>query len=185
MASCLLLLLLVLIIGEAFIPCFALDLTLGLQREQNQRLVYSRSVLLSLRNRHYAAPDHLPAATRVPHTGTRLRRKRGRRGGVRERLRRRSSKSPLPSVILSNVRSLAPKIDELCAITKTCFEYRESNLMVLTESWLHEGIPDSLLELDGYTLVRADRSSDSGKNSRGGVCMNICDRWCSILIIAS
>ncbi len=82
MASCLLLLLLVLIIGETFIPCFALDLTLGLQREQNQRLVYSRSVLLSLRNRHYAAPDHLPAAIRVPHTGTRLRRKRGRRGGA-------------------------------------------------------------------------------------------------------
>ncbi len=178
MASCLLLLLLVLIIGETFIPCFALDLTLGLQREQNQRLVYSRSVLLSLRNRHYAAPDHLPAAIRVPHTGTQLRRKRGRRGGFRERLRRRSSKSPLPSVILSNVRSLAPKIDELCAITKTCFKYRESNLMVLTESWLHEGIPDSLLELDGYTLVHADRSSDSGKKSGGGVCMNICDRWC-------
>ncbi len=53
-----------------------------------------------------------------------------------------------------------------------------SNLMVLTESWLHEGIPDSLLELDGYTLVRADRSSDSGKKSGGGVCMHICDRWC-------
>ncbi len=50
--------------------------------------------------------------------------------------------------------------------------------MVLTESWLHEGIPDSLLELDGYTLVRADRSSDSGKKSGGGVCMYICDRWC-------
>ncbi len=46
-------------------------------------------------------------------------------------------------MILSNVRSLAPKMDELRAITKTCFEYRESNLMVLTESWLHEGIPDS------------------------------------------
>ncbi len=99
-------------------------------------------------------------------------------GGVRERLRRRASKPPLPSVILSNVRLLAPKMDELCAITKTCFEYRESNLMVLTESWLHEGIPDSLLELDGYMLVRAYRSSDSGKKSGGGVCMYICDRWC-------
>ncbi|RXN35410.1 deoxynucleoside triphosphate triphosphohydrolase SAMHD1 [Labeo rohita] len=55
-------------------------------------------------------------------------------GSVRERLRRRASKPPLPSVILSNVRSLAPKMDELLLITKTCFENRESNLMVLTES---------------------------------------------------
>lgn len=64
---------------------------------------------------------------------------------------------------MSNVRSLARKMDELRAITKTCFEYRESNLMVFTESWLQEGIPDSLLELDGYTLVRADRCIESGK----------------------
>ncbi|KAL0199237.1 hypothetical protein M9458_007777, partial [Cirrhinus mrigala] len=141
----------------------------GLQQEQNQKLVYSRSALLSLRNYHYAAPDYLPAAIRAPHTGTRLRRKRGRRGGVRERLRRRASKPPLPSVILSNVRSLEPKMDELRAITKTCFEYRDSNLMVLTESWLHEGIPDSLLELDGYMLVRADHSIETGKKSGGGV----------------
>ncbi len=35
-----------------------------------------------------------------------LRRKRGRRGGVRCRLRRRPFKTPLPSIILSNVRSL-------------------------------------------------------------------------------
>lgn len=97
---------------------------------------------------------------------------------VREHLRRRARKPPLPSMILSNVRSLAPKMDELHAITKTCFEYCESNLMVFTESWLHEGIPDWLLELDGYMLVRADCSIESGKKSRGGVCMYICDKWC-------
>ncbi len=48
--------------------------------------------------------------------------------------------------------------------------------MVLTESWLHEGILDSLLKLDGYMLVH--RYIESGKKSGKGVCMYICDRWC-------
>lgn len=50
--------------------------------------------------------------------------------------------------------------------------------MVHIESWLHEGILCSLLELDGYTLVHADCSSESGKKRGGGICMYICDSWC-------
>ncbi len=48
--------------------------------------------------------------------------------------------------------------------------------MELTESWLHEGILDSLLKLDGHMLVH--RYIESGKKSGKGVCMYICDRWC-------
>ena len=66
-------------------------------------------------------PEHLPAAIRATHTGTRPQRKRGRRGGVRERLRRRNNRPPLPSIILSNVRSLTPKLDELRVNLKSCF----------------------------------------------------------------
>lgn len=30
--------------------------------------------------------------------------------------------------------------------------------MVFTETWLHQDIPDSLVELEGFSLVRADRT---------------------------
>lgn len=39
--------------------------------------------------------------------------KRGSRGGVRQRLKRRGHKPPLPVITLSNVRSLRSKTDEL------------------------------------------------------------------------
>lgn len=132
---------------------------------------YSRETLLSLRPLQSTPPDNLPAVIRATHTDTRLKRKRGRRGGVRERLRRRTNKPPLPSIILSNVRSLTPKMDELRINQRSCFEYRESNLMVFTETWLHQGVSDSLLNLGGYSLVRADRSDTSGKRNGGGICM--------------
>ncbi|CAM4571266.1 unnamed protein product [Leuciscus chuanchicus] len=137
-----------------------------LSRERN-----SRETLLSLRPLQSTPPDNLPAAIRATHTGTWLKRKRGRWGGVRERLRRRTNKPPLPSIILSNVRSLTPKMDELCINQRSCFEYRESNLMVFSETWLHQGFPDSLLNLGGYSLVRTDRSNTSEKSNGGGICM--------------
>lgn len=43
----------------------------------------------------------------------RIWRKRGSKGGIRNRLRRRGSKLPLPAFPLSNVRSLWNKMDEL------------------------------------------------------------------------
>ena len=46
------------------------------------------------------------------------RRKRGKAGGVRKRMRTRKYKPYLPSVIMGNVQSLNSKIDELCANVK-------------------------------------------------------------------
>ncbi|KAJ8364457.1 hypothetical protein SKAU_G00132880 [Synaphobranchus kaupii] len=43
------------------------------------------------------------------------RKKRGRRGGIRNRLRRRYTRPPLPSIILSKLRSLNNKVDEIQA----------------------------------------------------------------------
>ncbi len=57
-------------------------------------------------------------------------------------------------------------------------EYRESCVVVLTESWLHSDIPDSLIDLQGFTCVRQDRDSSSGKMREGGICMYINDNWC-------
>jgi hypothetical protein len=40
-------------------------------------------------------------------------------------------------------------------------------------------MPDEGLELQGFSLYRADRGAESGKKIGGGVCMYINSRWCS------
>lgn len=65
-------------------------------------------VWLHLSYRHWTGGSRQRSAGR--------KRKRGRRGGVRQRLRRRGFRRlPLPSIILGNVQSLRNKIDELQA----------------------------------------------------------------------
>ncbi len=108
-----------------------------------------------------------------------LRRKRGRRGGVRCRLRRRAFKTPLPSIILSNVRSLKNKLDLLHAKCLMDASFREACVLAVTESWLDESVPDAEVALDGFELLRADRTSNSGKLRGGGVCMYINSQWCT------
>ena len=81
--------------------------------------------------------------------------------------------------ICGNVRSLRNKIDELSALTKWNWAYRESSLICFTETWLQEGKdPDSAFAIDGFTLIRSDRTEASGKTSGGGVCTYINDNWC-------
>ncbi len=87
----------------------------------------------------------------------RHKRRRGQRGGIRQRLRCRRNSASLPGIILSNIRSLQNEIEELRVKTKVCFEYREADLLVLTETWLHSDLADSQFEVDGFALVRADR----------------------------
>ena len=62
-------------------------------------------------------------------------RKRGRKGGVRQRLRKMKHKPPLPSMILANVRCLKGlKMDELRANATFFNEYRDACLIVMP--WL-------------------------------------------------
>ena len=42
-------------------------------------------------------------------------------------------------------------------------EYRNSSLICLTETWLTETDPDSSVDVAGYTLIRNDRTANSGK----------------------
>ena len=59
-------------------------------------------------------------------------------------------------------------------------EYGDCSLLCFTETWLHGDIPDSLINLDGFTLYRADRvPEDCDKEKGGGVCIMTNDRWCS------
>ncbi|KAL1261160.1 hypothetical protein QQF64_008987 [Cirrhinus molitorella] len=106
-------------------------------------------------------------------------RRRGRRGGVLQRPRRWSNRPPLPSIILGNVRSLRTKMDELRVNARSCFEYRDSSLLVFTETWLHKDIPSSCVEIEGFSLIRADRGESSGKDRGGGVCVYVSNRWCT------
>ena len=61
-------------------------------------------------------------------------RKRGKRGGLRVKTRRRKSRPFLPVVVLGNLQSIRNKIDELQACAKYFFEYRESSVMCFSET---------------------------------------------------
>lgn len=54
-----------------------------------------------------------------------------------------------------------------------------SCITVITETWLHENIPDSAVELAGRTIFRADRTSDPDKTRGGGVCVYVNNSWCT------
>ena len=97
-------------------------------------MVYTREDLLQLRSADFDAPPNLPDCLRNRVTASTCRRKRGHRGGVRRRFRRRGNRPPLPAIILSNVRSLQQKMDELRIKARVCFEYREAGLLALTET---------------------------------------------------
>ena len=68
------------------------------------------------------------------------------------------------SFILSNVRSLLSKVDELATVLRSSF----INMASITETWLSENIY-SAVAFDGYPLVRRDRVNKLG----GGVCAYI------------
>lgn len=142
---------------------------------QHSRLIYSRTELLRLR-------DTSPATARPQGFDGFCRevkpRKRGKRGGLRVRSRKRGTKPALPSMIIGNVRSLANKIDELETLTRYMHEYRETCLMGFSETWLNDSIPDSALHIPYFELVRGDRTRESGKTRGGGVCLYINSKWC-------
>ena len=114
--------------------------------DQPHGLKYSREFLLQCRITNVAALEPgivIPPAIRkyfgenansTRNKTVRLR-KLGRRGGVRQRLRRQQLRRiPLPSIILPNVQSLRNKIDELQASAKFLSEYRHYCIISLTET---------------------------------------------------
>ena len=142
--------------------------------------VYGREWLLSWRRKATPEPgllDHVPEEL-LRTGGEREPRKRGKRGGIQHRLRRRRNRPPLPSILLSNARSLRYKIKDLRLNARACHEYRESCLMVFTESWLPDDLPDTLVDVPGFTTVRMDRDDNSGRVTGGGICIYINDAWC-------
>lgn len=78
-----------------------------------------------------------------------------------------SAAAYVPSLLLSNVMSLAPKVDELRHVV----QYSNLNCICITETWLQSHICDNIVALDGFNLVRKDRC----ERVHGGVCMFIRD----------
>ncbi len=106
-------------------------------------------------------------------------RKRGRRGGVRVRNRKRGFKPFLPSAIIGNVQSIQNKLDELHASIHHEQTFRTCSMLCFTESWLHDQIPDNTVAMDGFTMFRADRKKEAGKKKGGGLCVYINKQWCN------
>lgn len=107
----------------------------------NHRLTYTGADLLQLWSSVLC--QQKPPVALPPEIKPIKPRRRGRRGGVRTRLRRRPFRPPLPSIILANVRSLRNKIDLLHAKCTMERGYRDACLITLTETWLDEEVPES------------------------------------------
>ncbi|KAK1901346.1 Protein translocase subunit SecA 1 [Dissostichus eleginoides] len=62
------------------------------------------------------------------------RKRRGRRAGSKLRARRRQYRPVLPSITMGNVRSLPNKMDNIAVLTRHERQYRESSILVFTET---------------------------------------------------
>ena len=106
------------------------------------------------------------------------RRKRGKKVGVKQRLRKLGCKPYLPSLILGNVQSLQNKMEEHCANVKYANEFHSASPMCYSKTWLSENVTDSHVNIEGFSISRADRTNDSGKLKGGGMCVFMNEQWC-------
>ncbi|GFS09858.1 hypothetical protein ElyMa_006632800, partial [Elysia marginata] len=104
-------------------------------------------------------------------------RKRGRRGGVIERLKKRKFRPFLPSIVFGNCQSLNNKLEELQANTKWCKTYGEASVICVTETWFNEGTTADGTTIDGFSIFRGDRKGEGCKTRGGGVCLYVNHRW--------
>ncbi|KAK1802517.1 hypothetical protein P4O66_021800 [Electrophorus voltai] len=151
------------------------------------RISYSRDALISL-NLH---STHLkPSVTPGPRWPTEIlrenrgrgarKRPRGKRAGVRNRLRAQAHQAPLPSILLANVQSLDNKLDDLRARIKFQRDIRDCNLLCFTESWLNPAVPNHAIQpAEFFSVHRMDRTADSGKSRGSRVCVMVNNSWCN------
>ena len=69
----------------------------------------------------------------------------------------------IPSLLIGNLRSLAPKVDEFDSVIR----HNGCDIVSVTETWLKSNIPDSAVSLHDYVLFRKDRQNRCG----GGVAL--------------
>ena len=76
--------------------------------------------------------------------------------------------SSLPSLFVSNSRSLRSRIDELACTVATY----PVDVVAIPETWLSDDVPSSAVELRGYSMIRHDKSD--GRRG-GGDCVYVKD----------
>ena len=79
--------------------------------------------------------------------------------------RSRPSTEFAPSLLLANVMSLVPKVDEI----RVLVSQRYFDFLFLTETWLRNVIGDNQVSLESFNLIRRDRLL----GVHGGVCLYI------------
>ncbi len=86
----------------------------------------------------------------------------------------------LPSIHLANLCSLPNKTAKLLLLSRTNKDFSNSAALCFTETCLNDAIPDSVLHLPNFQLIRSDRDTEStGKSRGGGTCFYINERWCT------
>lgn len=84
----------------------------------------------------------------------------------------------LLSIIMGNVRSFPKKMDERAVLTRHHSKYRECIIMVFTETWLTMLTTHTNAAMDGFKMVQADRTVETGKKKGEGLVL-INDRCCN------
>ncbi len=69
----------------------------------------------------------------------------------------------VPKLMLINVMSLVPKMDEVCEFI-ICHQF---DIAFITETWLKESVADTIVNIPGYKIMRKDRVV----NTHGAVCI--------------
>ena len=71
----------------------------------------------------------------------------------------------VPKIMVSNVMSLVPKVDEV----QEFINYNEIDLAFITETWLKKSIPNSVINIEDFSIIRRDRFT----SCHGGVCLYV------------
>jgi hypothetical protein len=79
-----------------------------------------------------------------------------------------SSRLCLPKLMITNARSLLNKHDEAYSVTVA----NGVDLFAVTETWLHSQVPDEVISMPSFQLIRKDRIND---RRGGGVCRYVKD----------
>lgn len=67
-------------------------------------------------------------------------------------------KASVPSLLISNTRSLTCKVDEIECVARQ----NKADVICVTESWLTKDIPVSAIAMSDFTVFRKDRSVSRG-----------------------
>ena len=68
--------------------------------------------------------------------------------------------------MLLNARSILNKVDKISIRTQIL----NPEVLCITETWLNDHIPDEVVQVSGYTIIRKDRANEI---HGGGVCTYI------------